>query len=184
MLASYPVFGSLGVPVWPVAVAGAILALGLAGQQLKAHPLELVRRGVSWETLAFLLAVLVMSFGLRDVGLVARLAKFYAGSGFAIVGMVSAIGSAVLNNHPMSHLNMMALATTPQVGHLGVFAALVGGDLGPRLLPMGSLAGLLWIDVLRRHDVDVSVGRFVLVGMSVAVPTIAVSLLVLSFFGS
>ena len=59
---------------------------------------------------------------------------------------------------------------------------LVGGDLGPRLLPMGSLAGLLWLEMLRRHGVDVSVGRFVRVGLLVAIPTIAVSLAILSLY--
>ncbi|MDB5033646.1 MAG: arsenical pump rane protein [Chlorobi bacterium] len=182
VLVSYPLFGSMGGPVWAVAGVGALLSFVLARQQMKINPTVLLRTGVSWETLVFLLAVLVMSFGLRDVGLVDRLAALYRESGFVMVGIASAIGSALLNNHPMSHLNMMALDTVAPASHLGVFAALVGGDLGPRLLPMGSLAGLIWIEMLRRYGVNISVGRFALIGLVVAVPTIAISLLILSFY--
>jgi arsenical pump membrane protein len=58
-------------------------------------------------------------------------------------------------------------------------AALIGGDLGPRLLPMGSLAGLLWIDSLRRMNVEVSLEDFVRVGVAITIPTLAVSLAML-----
>ena len=57
-----------------------------------------------------------------------------------------------------------------------VLAALIGGDLGPRLLPMGSLAGLLWLESLRRQRVDLPLGRFVLVGAAVTAPVLALSL--------
>jgi len=182
VLVSYPLFGSMGWPVWAVAGAGALFSFVLARGEMKINPSELLRTGVSWETLVFLLAVLMMSFGLRDVGLVDRLAALYRESGFVMVGVASAIGSALLNNHPMSHLNMMALETVTPTSNLGVFAALVGGDLGPRLLPMGSLAGLIWIEMLRRSGVDISVGRFALIGLIIAVPTIAASLLILSLY--
>ncbi len=182
VLASYPLFGSLGGPVWAVASVGALFSFVIAGRHMQSKPLELLRTGVSWETLVFLLAVLVMSLGLREVGLVDHLVALYEKSGLVTIGITSAIGSALLNNHPMSHLNMMALETAPSAGSLGVFAALVGGDLGPRLLPMGSLAGLLWIEMLHRHGVEISVGRFVLIGIIVGIPTIAASLAILSLY--
>src|SRR5690606_15343183 len=93
-------------------------------------------------------------------------------------GVTSALGSAVLNNHPMSVLNALAL---DQVSgdHAYAFAALIGGDLGPRLLPIGSLASLLWYDLLRRHDVTISVPAFVRVGVALTGPTLAVSLVLL-----
>jgi arsenical pump membrane protein len=182
VLVSYPIFGAMGGPVWAVASVGALISLLIARQQMNDNPLEIIRTGVSWETLVFLLAVLVMSLGLRDVGLVDRLAALYAQSGLVTIGVVSAIGSAILNNHPMSHLNMMALDGGSSAGNLGVFAALVGGDLGPRILPMGSLAGLLWLEMLRRQGVEISVGRFVLIGVMVAIPTIAISLAILSLY--
>ncbi|MCE9578443.1 MAG: anion permease [Deltaproteobacteria bacterium] len=185
VLAAYPIVGSFGGPVWAVALGGAILSLVVINRHHRTTGdttsiAEVVVRGVSWETLVFLLAVLVMSFGLRDVGLVDRLASLYGGGDLGVIGVSSALGSAVLNNHPMSHLNMMALASAPH-HDTAVFAALVGGDLGPRLLPMGSLAGLLWIEQLRRHGLELRIGLFVRVGVLLAVPTIAASLAILAW---
>ena len=76
----------------------------------------------------------------------------------------------------MALLHSLALADAP---NQLVFAALVGGDLGPRLLPIGSLAGLLWTHQLRRSGVTVPLATFVRVGLLVTVPSLAVSLAVL-----
>ena len=178
-VAAYPIVGAFGGPVWSVALTAAIIAAGLARHHPELGARSLLRRGVSWPTLGFLLAVLVMSLGLRDVGLVDRLAALYDGAGLATIGVTSALGSALLNNHPMSHLNMLALHGTPDPTR--VLAALVGGDLGPRLLPMGSLAGLLWLEQLRRHGVHLRLGTFVRVGVVLAVPAIAASLAILAW---
>jgi arsenical pump membrane protein len=62
-----------------------------------------------------------------------------------------------------------------------ILAALIGGDLGPRLLPIGSLAGLLWLDSLRRQGVYISASRFILVGLPVTIPSLGLSLLMLFF---
>jgi arsenical pump membrane protein len=61
-----------------------------------------------------------------------------------------------------------------------ILAALVGGDIGPRLLPIGSLAGLLWLELSRRAGVEVRLARFVKVGALALVPTLALSLLLLA----
>jgi arsenical pump membrane protein len=127
----------------------------------------------------FLGLVNLLGAGLKNVGFVANLAAVYGRGGIAGVGAVSALGSAILNNHPMAILNMLALESVPGVTSRHVLAALVGGDIGPRLLPMGSLAGLLWVDLLRRQGIEVPLGRFIVVGLVVAVPTLAVSLLLL-----
>jgi arsenical pump membrane protein len=144
-----------------------------------------VIRGVSWDTLAFLWGVFVIAMGLKNVGLVQALARVYAapttGEQIARIGTVSALGSAVLNNHPMAILNMMALRGAPGTSRAPLLAALIGGDLGPRLLPMGSLAGLLWLETLRRHNEHVSVGRFAMMGAAVLLPSLAATLAVLAF---
>jgi arsenical pump membrane protein len=170
---AYPIVSYAGGPVWTVAAGGAVFLLAV-GSVLGQRPAEVARREVHVDVLVFLVAVLVLSIGLRNAGLVDRLTNVYAGGSAFRIGVVSALGSAVLNNHPMGLLNMMALRGS---GHGSVLAALVGGDLGPRLFPMGSLAGLLWLEMLRRAGVEVSVGRFVLVGAVATLPALAVCLL-------
>jgi arsenical pump membrane protein len=90
---------------------------------------------------------------------------------------MAALGSAIVDNHPMSVIDMMALGN--RGGPKPLLAALIGGDVGPRLLPIGSLAGLLWTDILRRRDVEIGIGRFVRLGTLVLVPTLLVSLVLL-----
>ena len=179
VVVAYPLISWLGGPVWIVASAGALVLLVL-GARAGHQPLTVVRQEVHFEVLAFLLAVLVLSLGLRNVGVVEHLSRAYAGASPMRIGLLSAAGSAVLNNHPMANLNMLALvpAGVP-ADPRSVLAALVGGDLGPRLFPMGSLAGLLWLEMLRRANVEVSVRRFVLVGVVATVPTLLVCLALL-----
>lgn len=99
------------------------------------------------------------------------------GAQLVTIGVTSAVGSALIDNHPMSILNMMAIGSGEDAKPL--LAALVGGDIGPRLLPIGSLAGLLWVDLLRRNGVHVSVWQFFRLGTIVLIPTLALSLLML-----
>ncbi len=77
------------------------------------------------------------------------------------------MGPALIDNHPMSILTMFAIgggAAGSGHGTRRLLAALVGGDIGPRLLPIGSLAGLLWMDLLRRAGVELGLARFVRIG--------------------
>jgi arsenical pump membrane protein len=176
---SYPVVSWFGGPVWVVAVCGAAVLLGLASKAGH-RPVAVLREEVHLDVLLFLVAVLVLSLGLRNVGVVGHLSHAYDGASPLRIGILSAAGSAVLNNHPMANLNMLALVPGGATADpRSVLAALVGGDLGPRLFPMGSLAGLLWLEMLRRSGVEVSVRKFVLVGVVATVPALFVCLALL-----
>ncbi|MDX2086992.1 MAG: ArsB/NhaD family transporter [Kofleriaceae bacterium] len=178
---AYPIGATLGGEVWFVAVAGAGASLVLA-RMYRIAPLRKVAGHVSIDILSFLWGIFLVVQGLRGVGAVDWLASIYGaptGSGeqLARIGVTSAAGSALIDNHPMSILNMMAIGSGDDPKPL--LAALVGGDIGPRLLPIGSLAGLLWMDLLRRNGIEIGVGRFLRLGTIILVPTLALSLLML-----
>jgi arsenical pump membrane protein len=172
-VASYPILAGMGAPLWVVAAPAALICVA-AALEGGVTPLR-VAAGVSWELLPFVFGVLVLATALSRAGVTDQLAYLYRVSPapLATVGGVAALGSAVLNNHPMALLHSIALAGAPD---RLVYAALVGGDLGPRLLPMGSLAGLLWLHALRRRGVAIPLATFVRVGVAVTVPSLIASL--------
>jgi arsenical pump membrane protein len=172
------VCASLGIEIWSVAALGALGCLAI-GRAYRVAPVAKLASHVSFDILAFLWGIFLVVQALRSVGVVDALAGLYGGHpSVATVGVTSAHGSAVIDNHPMSILNMLAIDGA-HGGAKPLLAALVGGDIGPRLLPIGSLAGLLWMDLLRRQGVAVSLPRFVRVGTLVLVPTLALSLALL-----
>jgi arsenical pump membrane protein len=182
VFAAYPIAAALGVQIWMVAVAGSLGSLYLARHHRVASTRKVLGH-VSPDILVFLWGVFLVVVALRKVGVVDHLSALYqrfpSGSGreLGVVGVTAALGSAIVDNHPMSILNMMALGGAH--GSRPLLAALVGGDIGPRLLPIGSLAGLLWMDLLRRFGVEISIGKFVKMGTLVLLPTLTVSLVLL-----
>lgn len=183
VVGSYSLVASIdGTAIWMVSVAGAALAIALAWSSGRTGPVDLVVRGVAWNIIVFLLAVFILAIGLRNVGFVDYLASIYDGASIGLIGVTAAAGSAALNNHPMAIINLLALEATPDSGSQEILAVLIGGDLGPRLLPIGSLAGLLWLEACRRQHVDVSLGQFVKVGFLVTIPTLFASLLILQLW--
>lgn len=179
VLVSYPVVSYAGGSVWAVAGAGAVAAVVLCAIHRAARPVELVRTSVSWEILVFLFGVFILALGLQHAGIVAQLTDLYAGTGNTVIGAVSALGSAAINNHSMALTNLLAIQATPGADAHEYLAALIGGDLGPRLLPMGSLAGLLWYASLRTLQVEVPLRQFIFVGAAATIPALAVSLALL-----
>ena len=175
VLVAYPLVSLASGPLWLVASIGAVACVGAAVAAGARVPR--LAADVSWEILPFLAGVAVVAIGLSRAGLIGGLSTVYADAPapIATVGGLSALGSAVLNNHPMALINLAAVKAAGG-SEAVVLAGLVGGDLGPRLLPIGSLAGLLWFGVLRGHGVTVRVREFVSLGVAVTVPSLAASL--------
>ena len=164
---------------WSVAVVSIVGALVLL-KIVQAPPRTVLRKEVEWGILLFMLGAFAIGLGLQNAGLVDGLAGLYRKGGLPALAAISATGSATLNNHPMTILNLLTLqsTSTPDLHYL---VALAAGDLGPRLLPSGSLAGLLWLGACRRRGVQVSLRWFMTTGAITLAPALigAVGLLVL-----
>jgi arsenical pump membrane protein len=178
-----------GVPPWLVALTGALLLLGLFSGITGNGPGE-VLRAVGWDVLIFVLGIFIVVTGLRHAGLTEQLGgllRWAAGPSPValtfLTGFVAAIASALVNNHPtaglMAHV-ISGLHLPPHETKMAVFSALVGGDLGPKMLPIGSLAALIWFRILRNKGVRIPYSLYIRIGIPVTLTAVFLCIAVLN----
>ena len=192
----------MGIPMWGVAVAsaGALLAiLVLRRSRARLLRLDLIREGgagvrdtlgrMPWTIVPFVLSMFVSVEALRRLGLMAEagqwMAAAAAGSPAACVllyGCGSALAANVLNNIPMTlaFTSMLAELGGGPLERAGALATAMGSNLGANLTPLGALAGLLWLSMLREKGVGMTFRRFLFHGVCVTPASLLAGLAVLA----
>lgn len=178
-----------GVPTAFVAATGALVLLVLH-HFFGAKRVGSVITEVAWDAVIFVVGIFIVANGLRAVGLTdtigaVLLAATEVGqqAGNFAAGLIAAVSSAVMNNHPTAGIMALAIGDLPvdTITRRGMaFAALIGGDLGPKMLPIGSLAALLWFRILRSRGVEISYWQYVKLGVPVTLAAAVASLGVLA----
>jgi len=185
----------IGVPTWAAALIGAMTLLILSGVMEGLDNVQVIK-AVSWDVITFVVGIFIVVTGLRNTGLtyaIEELASYL--SGFTLVkltmanGFIAAICSAIMNNHPTAYTMALAIQDMPLGSVLGettfvkkmvVFSALIGGDLGPKMLPIGSLAALLWFRILKDRGVHIPYSLYIKVGIPVTLAAVLLSVLALN----
>lgn len=168
VVAGFTVGDAWGVPAWAVAAVADVV-------------LVVMTRSVPWRTVPWGAAALAASLGVLAAAASPSLGvdRLLSGSGSgatARIVAVSALGANVLNNLPAM---LIALPALEPVADPRLWAVLVGVNVGPVLVPVGSLAGLLWLDTTRRLGVPVDVRLFSRVGFKVGLPVLVAATLTL-----
>lgn len=178
-----------GIPTWLVAVIGASLLLGLHTIREHSDPVQIIKH-VGWDVIVFVVGIFLIARGLRQTGLTRQIgeviAAFAGHSLFQLTGVtsfVAAFCSSIMNNHPTADTMAMVIRDmdlpTLETRML-VFSSLIGGDLGPKMLPIGSLAALLWFRILRNKGVHVKYSLYIKIGIPVTLLAILLSILTLN----
>jgi arsenical pump membrane protein len=181
--------GLTGAPTWGVAVAGAVCLALLYGARSGASLMPILR-GVAWDVIVFVAGIFIVAYGLRASGLTAQVGELIRNlAGHAVLqlstttAMVAAFCSALMNNHPTANIMAMVIddfkLATGESKMLAL-AALIGGDLGPKMLPIGSLAALMWFRLLCDRGVQVSYWLYIKIGVPVTLGAILLSVATLN----
>ncbi|MBX3203761.1 MAG: hypothetical protein KF764_01770 [Labilithrix sp.] len=153
VVVGYFVAPALHLEPYVVAFGGVVvlLAHGLHRRRVGLGAL----RDVSWGLFPLVIGLFVVVRGLENVGLVATAAGWIESAprhSLVRVLVASATAGAaanVMNNLPAALVARSALHVAGE-DPSGIFGALIGLDVGPTILPTGSLATLLVLDVARR----------------------------------
>jgi arsenical pump membrane protein len=171
---------------WP-ALAGAVLLIAVRWYYKRIGPYDVLKR-TPWHILVFAFGMYVVVYGLHNTGMTSFIVEAFkapiAESHWAAVfipGLLLTVMSNLCNNLPsvmigtISITEMQLASPTLQVAYL---ANVIGSDIGALLLPIGTLASLLWMFILRENKIPFTFGQYVKAAL-VAVPVG----LVVSLFG-
>jgi arsenical pump membrane protein len=171
----------IGLEMWLVAL-GSVLSLFLfvGGISLvrrrrpRALAASLAR--APWPLIPFVLSMFVLILVLGEVGATELLAAWLAPlPAIPAYGALSFLASNLVNNIPMSVLFSGILAAG-DAGMGGMYATVIGSNIGAFLTPIGALAGIMFGTILRRHGHAFGYREFLKLGVTVAIPSLAAAL--------
>jgi len=101
-----------------------------------------------------------------------------------LMGVLLSVLSNIFNNHPALMVGILTLTNmnldllSLKVAYL---ANVIGSDMGSLLLPMGTLATLMWMHIVRKGKVIISWWRYIKITM-VVIPSATLFTLVILYY--
>ena len=168
----------LAIPIELIALLGSFILLTWRWYHLRTNPVDILKK-TPWHIFLFAFSMYVIIYSLHNAGLTVLLVQFIQPvvdsglfqSTFLMGGIVSVM-SNVFNNHPALLIGTLTLsemnldAFTLKTMYL---ASIIGSDIGSLLLPIGTLASLIWMHILRQNKVKVKWKDYLQVSL-IAIP--------------
>jgi arsenical pump membrane protein len=168
VLVGYFIAPSLRVEPYMIGFAG-IGVLGAVGIGRHRVGMPVVRE-ISWGLFPLVIGLFVVVRAVENIGIVATAAGWVAAAPrHSLVRALVASASAGAASNLMNNLPAALVARSVLHGagadRSGVFGALIGLDIGPTILPTGSLATLIVLDVARKRGEAVSAFELTKIGL-------------------
>ncbi|BBI34115.1 arsenic transporter [Cohnella abietis] len=178
-------------PVPLMAVIGSSFLLAWRWYFLRISPLDMVKK-TPWYILIFAFSMYVIIYGLHNIGLTEMLIHFIqpiiSGSllhASIIMGVLLSVLSNLFNNHPalmVGTLTLTNMGLDPLTLKISYLASVIGSDVGSLLLPIGTLATLMWMHILKKGNVRFTWSDYLKVTSIVIPITVLFTLVILSFW--
>jgi len=151
--------------------------------------LKCLAREINWDIILFMLSIFLVVQGLETAGVTNLLAsalvatsKFPSVLGVFGPSMIVTVGASFMNNWPMTILGLLSIKQAAVAGTTLtnlIFSNIIGNNLGPHFFPLGSLAILMWMEMMRRKGVNLSLKEYLKVGAVLSIAQVAIASAVL-----
>ena len=171
----------IGLEMWAVSlgsVCSLVLVTLLISLVRRRVPRALLASAVRapWPLVPFVLSMFVLILVLGEVGVTEAVAGLLDPlPAIPAYGALSFLASNLVNNIPMSVL-FSGILTAGDAGMAGMYATVIGSNIGAFLTPIGALAGIMFGTILRRHGHAFGYREFLKLGVTVAIPSLAAAL--------
>lgn len=145
------------------------------------HNHEILRtiKRAPFELIPFVLSMFVMVLALDKFHVTDSIAQFL-GSKQVILryGVTSFLAANVINNIPMSVL-FCSVCDNLEKSLLskGLFASIIGSNIGAFFTPLGALAGIMWSSILKKHEVKFNFLTYIRYGVVISIPVLLAALI-------
>lgn len=133
-----------------------------------------------WNLIPFLLSMFTIVYAVTKCGALNVLIKVFENTDSNFVyGIASFLACNLLNNIPMSVLFTEIL----ELSHANVnniYTVIAASNIGAFLTPIGALAGIMWLSLLKKQKLKFSFVSFIKYGSIFAIPAILIVILMIT----
>ncbi len=152
----------------------------------KSKPQELLNtyKRAPYELIPFVISMFVIVLALSKYNVTKEMAEFLGSKYVSLsYGFSSLFMANLLNNIPMSVLySSIETNLNPNSLTGALYASIIGSNIGAFITPVGALAGIMWMGILKRHEVKYTFLDFIKYGVLIGVPVSSVAIISLIIF--
>ncbi|ANX11023.1 arsenic transporter [Fictibacillus arsenicus] len=176
------------IPIEFIAVLGSLVLLIWRWYYLRTNPIDIIKK-TPWYIFIFAFSMYVIIYGLHNTGLTDLLLRICTPiveqglfQATLLMGGLVTILSNLFNNHPallIGTITLTEMNLDPITLKTMYLASIAGSDIGALILPIGTLASLIWMHLLKQNKIKMKWKDYLRISL-IAVPlTLAVTLILL-----
>jgi len=181
----------LNIPIELIGIFGALLLVGYRWHRMGVGVNDIIKK-TPWHIILFAFSIYVVVYGLHNIGLTGMLVELLRGpisvnhlSACLISGSLLTVMSNLFNNLPsvmIGTFTLVEMGLDTATLQLAYMASIMGADIGSLITPMGTLATLIWMFLLRKNGIWVKWADIIKVTIMVIPIGLLISLLSLFFW--
>lgn len=178
----------LGVPIEAIGLIGASILIFIRWMKTREGMKDVIINS-PWHILLFAFSMYVLVYGLKNIGLNTIIISIFqdmVNNGILdatiFMGLLSTVFSNLFNNLPavmISTISITEMNLNPLLMQVAYLANVIGSDIGSLLTPIGTLATLIWMFILKKHKLKISWKDYIEVTVLIIPITLFISLLCL-----